>query len=366
MSHWIGRLNEVPARLGYVVKPSNAESAVSRRKRRRLRLFGLGNDSCPICLRPFTKQAVEEGKTVTLEHAPAQSFKVGGIEMCLTCADCNHRAGRAEQVAVDAAHDEVKVRLDLAGLPPFSARVAVRADRSLLLQVSSRKDVTSGVFDKALRDARTLTMKGQAPTAHYVNVPWLKAAYLSVFSLLGVHGYKYAEGAAVEAVREQIMKPGDEIIPRFAAEASTWKQRSGILVSGKTPGWVVKMGERIVLLPRGWDETFYERIGNTPADDIIIGDGPLWFPAQFGANRGVRVLTVREGHRRLELLGEDLFGATGQVTQDGETIPFVVVDCRGQEVTIMITAGLEETLGADDGGGVSNIVQRGVQAGALD
>ena len=137
------------------------------------------------------------------------------------------------------------------------------------------------------------------------------------------------------------MKPNDEIIPRFAGEASTWKQRNGILVSGKTPGWVVKMGKRIVLLPRGWDRTFYERIGNTPADEITVGDGPFWFPARFGANRRVKVLTVREGHRPL---CEDVFGATGQVTQDGKTTPFVVVDCRGQEATIMITTGSEETL----------------------
>ena len=52
-----------------------------------------------------------------------------------------------------------------------------------------------------------------------------------------------------------------------------------------------------------------------------------------------RVL-AQDGHRPFESLGEELFGATGQVTQDGETIPFVVVDCRGQEVTIMITAGI--------------------------
>ncbi len=102
------------------------------------------------------------------------------------------------------------------------------------------------------------------------------------------------------------------------------------------------MGARIILLPRGCDETFYERTGNRPADEIGVGDGPFWFPARFGPNRRVKVLTVREGHKPRELLGKDLFGATGQVNLNGKTIPFVIVDCHGQEVTIMITAGLEE------------------------
>ena len=111
---------------------------------------------------------------------------------------------------------------------------------------------------------------------------WLKAAYLSVFSLLGMHGYKYAEGVAVESVRQQIMKPKDKIIPRFIADATAWAVPDGIIVSGKTPGWAVKMGKRIVLLPRGWDQEFYARIGDTPGGEITLGDGPLWFPARFG------------------------------------------------------------------------------------
>ena len=315
--------------------------SLSNRKQR-LRLYRAGNDRCPICLAPFTEPEVERGEAVTLEHVPAQSFGPGSIAMCLTCRPCNHSAGRAEQVAGDAAHDEAKVRLDVAGLPPFTARVTARADDSVFLRISSRSDVTQRAFEKALRKSRSFTIKGKVPTAHDVSVPWLKAAYLSVFSLLGVHGYKYAEGVAIKAVREQIMRQEEEIVPRFAAEASMWKQRDGILVSRNPPGWVVKMRERVILLPRGWDQTFYERIGNRPADEIVVGDGPFWFPARFGANRRVKVLTVREGHKPLELLGEDVFGATGQVTQNGMTIPYVVVDCHGQEVTIMITAGLEE------------------------
>ena len=215
--------------------------------------------------------------------------------------------------------------------PAEDWRLARRTDRYKVATCTQARPVFCG-------SARQV--HGKVIAVSILSVPWLKAAYLSVFSLLGVQGYKYAKGAAVEAVREQIMKQEDEIIPRFAAEAPMWKQRDGILVSRKTPGWVVKMGERIILLPRGWDRTFYERIGSRPADEIAVGDGPFWFPARFGANRRVRGLTVREGRKPLELLGEDTFGATGQGTQDGKTIPFVVVDCHGQEVTIMITAGL--------------------------
>lgn len=311
----------------------------NRAKRLRLRLYKAGNDRCPICLIPFTAPDVERGEAVTLEHVPPQSFGPDSIAMCLTCKPCNHSAGRAEQVAVEAAHDEVKVRLDVAGLPTFTARLAWSADDSVFLRLSSRGDVTPRVFDKAVRESRTLTIEGKAPTAHELSVPWLKAAYLSVFSLLGVHGYKYAEGAAVETVREQIMKQEDEIIPQFAAEVSMSKPRDGILASRKTPGWVVIMGERAVLLPRSWDQTFYERIGGRPGNEIGVGDGPFWFPARFGATRHVGVLTVPEGYKPLELFGEDMFGATRQMTQDGKTIPFTVVDWHGQEVTIMITAG---------------------------
>ena len=62
----------------------------------RLRFFNLGNDRCPICLTAFSEREAEQGEVVTLEHVPPRSFKVGGFAMCLTCADCNNSASRAE------------------------------------------------------------------------------------------------------------------------------------------------------------------------------------------------------------------------------------------------------------------------------
>ena len=313
---------------------------MSQAKKQRLRLFERGNDRCPICLTVFSKHAVEEGKLVTLEHVPPRAFS--GMAMCLTCAECNHSAGRVEQLAVAATKAATKVRVDIAGRPPLTAYISPTADDDIYsLRVLERSGVNPGELDRALRAGRSVSMLGTALTAHSVNVPWLKAAYLSVFSLLGVYGYNYAKGEAVQAVREQIMKPTEVIIPRFAAKAPlSWRQGNRILVSGKTPGWVVKIGGHIVLLPRGWDGAFYERVCDRPTKAITIGGGPLWFLTRFGANQHTAALTVREGQTPFEWLGTDLFGAQVTVDEDGKTTPFVAVDCSGREVTIMATAEL--------------------------
>ena len=51
---------------------------MSRKKSQRLRLFERGNKVCPLCLREFSEDEVEAGRTVTREHALAQRA-LGGI-----------------------------------------------------------------------------------------------------------------------------------------------------------------------------------------------------------------------------------------------------------------------------------------------
>ena len=48
-----------------------------KKVRKRLKFFDLGNTRCPICLTPFTRDAAEEGQTVTLEHIPPETL--GGL-----------------------------------------------------------------------------------------------------------------------------------------------------------------------------------------------------------------------------------------------------------------------------------------------
>ena len=65
------------------------------------------------------------------------------------------------------------------------------------------------------------------------------------------------------------------------------------------------------------------------------------FPFQMGSSiPATSAGVIRSIGQPPSLLAENLFGATGQVTRAGETTPFVIDGCHGQEVTIMITAGL--------------------------
>ena len=312
-------------------------------RQQRLNLFELGNDRCPICLTAFSEREVEQGSGVTLEHVPPTSFKVGGIAMCLTCSDCNNRASRVEQAAVEARR-EPKVRIEMPGLPTQTGYVSTDASGRIDIRMSKPR-ISEEAITEVLRSRQPINLTFTKPTSRYASVPWLKAAYLSVFSLLGVHGYRFAESEAIEAVRKQVMKPEEEVIRHFALKApAAWRERDGIAMNRKQrPCWAVKMGDCIVLVPRSWDQSFYEWTGNLslPDDKITIGGGPLWYPAKFG-HRRVASIPFREGHSPRKVLGECLFGMRGRVTQGDRVTPCVFADSSGQEVTVMLTEGLGE------------------------
>ena len=311
-------------------------------RRQRLRLFKSGNNQCPICLAPFTEQDAARGELVTLEHVPPKSFNVRGIPMCLTCADCNHSASCVEGAAIEAQRGP-KVQLQLRGLPTQTAYLS--RDREGVIDIRmSRPRFSQEAFDEALRAGRSFSLKFTAPTPHYLSVPWLKAAYLSVFSLLGVHGYRYAEGKAVQRVRDQIMRPKEEVIRSFAfGVPAEWRERDGILMNREqTPCWAVKMGDCFVLLPRSWDTSFYAWTDGLqlPGANIKMGGGPLWYPTKFAQNR-VASIGFEEGYSPRTQIGDDLFGKPGRALRGDQVTPFVFADFKGQDATAIITDRLK-------------------------
>ena len=58
--------------------------------RERPGMFDQPTYPCPICLTPFTIEALAD-KRLSAEHVPPKS--VGGQELVLTCTSCNNLAG---------------------------------------------------------------------------------------------------------------------------------------------------------------------------------------------------------------------------------------------------------------------------------
>ena len=316
-------------------------------KQQRIRLFERGNDRCPICLTAFTRQDVERG-VASLEHVPSKSLGIQSIAMCLTCEPCNSRTGRVEQAVADTIHAErrggEKVTLTLSTLPgqPQSVRMTVQPNGGIVAAMPEKPRVPPDEFMKAMT-AGKITIRWYAPTRKAARMPWLKAAYLSVFSLLGPCGYWYAEGTAIRQIRRQILEPSKEIIPALVLSGvgphPKWP-RGGIHMDRDGRHWMVKIGDRLIPLPTSSDESLYERLArewSLPQDGkteitYTTSGGPLWYPLKFGEARAFN----------LPVSTSDVpFASTGTATSsdgDGDaSFRFVVADSRDQVLTGLLT-----------------------------
>lgn len=318
---------------------------------KRLHMFNLGNDRCPICLTRFAETDVREGETVELEHVPAKSLNAGGFAMCLTCADCNNSTSRMEKVAADmerAPHQGWKAQLIADELPTHT--VYLTGDKPIenineylnpgetgpigmrcgTLRVSEEE------FSRAfLRPNQSFRLQ-YSFDPRYASVAWLKAAYLSVFSLLGRFGYRYAKGEAIEQVRHEIMKPGRGTLHHFFFDAPPgWEDENVIaIVRLGRPCWVVKMRDRLVLLPRAWDTSFYEWVESTMNEEhrLALGEASVWYSHGFG-EMVVSSISFRQG--AVLPNKDDLFGRSGRLCSADRKIPCVIVDRSACHMTIL-------------------------------
>jgi|SRR5580700_4903832 len=74
---------------------------------------------CPICRKPFTVEALDDGR-LSKEHGPPQS--VGGCELLLTCTECNNTAGTKLDAAAKTKED---VRLAMTGGPDHRIKATI-------------------------------------------------------------------------------------------------------------------------------------------------------------------------------------------------------------------------------------------------
>ena len=338
---------------------------MSRKKgyQSRLKLFDRGNTRCPICLMPFKRDAVEEGLYVTLEHAPPKTL--GGSVKCLTCTDCNNGAGRKlDQAAAmmnSAMMDQkagrgIKVELDVCGTKHTtyfspdgamdagsvgrrtSSPDAQRLRSQLLSELNGQKialwaEMKRGPdSDWDVNKGITITLK--QPSPNHVVVSWLRSAYLLVFSLLGQRGYRYAESEAIRPIREQIMKPDDELVPSPLCDLSPPPAPKDLIIMNNWQQpfcWIVKIGNMGVLLPHSGNAMHYKEVVELPDQIKIVGELRGWRPAKFGEGFS-RELTLREDS---DQVGKDFFGSEFTVSAGEHERRCIVVDQQGLVCTVM-------------------------------
>ena len=276
---------------------SKRKKLMSREKR--LRFFERGNTRCPICLTSFTRDAVAKGLDVTLEHAPPKTS--GGSVKCLTCTDCNSDAGRKlDQAAAmmnrammdRKAGRGIKVELDVCGTKQttyfspegtvdtesvgrrtsdpavMQMRDQMRDQKIVLLTEMKRRPDSDWDVNKGI----TITLK--QPSPNHVMVSWLRSAYLMVFSLLGQGGYRYAESEAIRPIRQQIMKPDDELAPPLLWNLSPPPSKDMILIQNRRQPfcWIVKIGSMVGLLPHGGSANHYREVVELADQIKTVGD----------------------------------------------------------------------------------------------
>ena len=325
-------------------------------RERRLRFFDRGNTRCPICLKPFSREAAKKGCQVTLEHAPPKTL--GGSEICLTCAGCNESAGQdldqAAAMVKRAREDRVagkgtRVVLDICGTKhttyfwpggapderPFRRFSDTPHANSLRSHVAGRKVFLAAEVRRGPTwdTSRGISIRIVEPSARRVAVGWLRSAYLLVFSLLGEGGYRYAESGAVGPVREQIMRPEEDIVTDLLFESPSLRLPETLIAINRVLEpfcWFVKIGEMGVLLPRVGDVKHYRNVAALP-DRMNIGRVSFgWKPTKFGRNYSGE-LSVGEYFEGPE---EDLFGREVVLSHGEYERTCVVVEQRDTVCTV--------------------------------
>ena len=306
---------------------------MSRKKghEKRLKLFDLGNRQCPICLVPFTRDAVENGQDVTLEHVPPRA--VGGSERCLTCTGCNKSAGqtvdqaaaRRKREAIDAETGRgIKVELDVCGtkhttyLSPdgieksdLDTRLLSSPDVESFLKRMESKGQKTVLLAQITRGpnwdvSKGITISAKKPSPHRIAVSWLRSAYLLVFCLLGPSGYRYAQSEALRPIRDQILNPDTDIVPPLLCNIPLLGLPKELIFINKWQHpycWIVKIGDLGVLLPHGGSADHYKKVQDLP-DKILPKELIGWYPRKFGESKSFE-LSLRQDSPHL---GRDLFG----------------------------------------------------------
>ena len=312
--------------------------ARKKARERRLKFFGLGNTRCPICLVHFSEEGVRKGRDVTLEHVPPKAL--GGQEVCLTCEACNSRASATSDQAVKRSKSAPALLFDVKGtkrsaqfwpegipasrMPYGFGPGAAAQEAKRELEKETIVAVTQPIEFNQSTTIKQIYVSMKSANKRYVELSYLRSAYLLVFSLLGKSGYAFAESEALAPVRGQILNPDDEAGSSLVRSFGPGSQSGNIITlraNDRPFFWSVKFDDgTCVILPYGGCESEFRRIAKL-GQHLAIG-GWEWKSRKFGD-----YFVDRHGPLRRKEAGEiDLFGREYvTVSKDGNEQRWVVV-----------------------------------------
>jgi hypothetical protein len=235
--------------------------------------------ACPICLDPFTIEALTD-KRLTAEHVPPESF--GGRELLLTCKDCNNSSGT--KLDADAKTKE-DVRLAMAGTLERPHRIKAtlgelrmngelltsEGQYSLKIPATINKPGTSEALENVALPGAQLTVEHRRFSDLGAKISWLRSGYLALFA---VAGYELALDPAMQIVREQILQCDERRMVTFISEAPqdiplTERRILRVLAPEWHRGWAVQFGRYFVQFPSPGDMSFYDRMAASGVEPVV-------------------------------------------------------------------------------------------------
>ena len=214
---------------------------------------------CPICLTPFTVEALED-KRLSVEHVPPKS--VGGRELLLTCTVCNNFSGTKLDASAKTKED---VRLAMAGdagrphrIKAMIGEVRINGElhtsggkHSLQIPPHINKPGTGDFLKTIARAGTQLVVEHERYSELGARISWLRSGYLALFA---VAGYRLALDPAMQIVRQQILEPDERRMITFTSDAqqefpTTVRRILRVLEPDWHRGWVVQFGRYLVQFP---------------------------------------------------------------------------------------------------------------------
>ena len=273
----------------------------------RLSLWEAGNTLCPICLLEFSKEDViaEDGRA-SIEHVPPLKAGKPHIRV-LTCKACNGSGGAwIDHAAVELIKQEHAVEIKT-GTGVYGMRTGLhRPAQTEQFITMTHPAVAEPVYMWPARNQRLPPFPRQelrliSYQRRKPEIGLLKAAYLSVFSLLGVD---FAKANTLLAVRRQIAQPDADIFRDFCLVGKDTGRAIYIVYAKGRTCWGVAIDGYWVFLPSADSDEWKPAL-----DDVRRSSALRKFTHTFG-----RRFLFKTIHRvALENLPDDVRRGLSQV-----------------------------------------------------